>query len=133
MTALVQLLDWFGIAVFAATGALVASRKQMDIFGFALLGTVTGVGGGTIRDVLGGEVPLIPRKEIYVTAALLGSTAFVAALQVGLARPLALASGFLRASCCARWRYGSTGRSPPTRRATASSCSPAGLSRPRVR
>ena len=43
MTALVQFLDWFGIAVFAATGALVASRKQMDIFGFALLGTVTGV------------------------------------------------------------------------------------------
>ena len=36
-------LDWFGIAVFAVTGALVASRKEMDIFGFALLGTVTGI------------------------------------------------------------------------------------------
>lgn len=181
MTTLVQVLDWFGIAVFAATGALVASRKQMDIFGFALLGTVTGVGGGTIRDVLlgklpvfwihqpgyvlacvavavlvffsahipdsrhrlllwfdaaglalfasigaekgleagagpvvavvmgiitatfggivrdvlGGEAPLILRKEIYVTAALLGSAAFVAALQVGLSRPLALVGGFL--------------------------------------
>ena len=45
-------LDWFGIAVFAATGALVASRKEMDVFGFALLATVTGVGGGTVRDVL---------------------------------------------------------------------------------
>jgi uncharacterized membrane protein YeiH len=44
---------------------------------------------------LGGEVPLILRKEIYVTAALLGSATFVAALQVGLPRPLALVGGFL--------------------------------------
>ena len=46
------LLDWFGIVVFAVSGALVASRKQMDVVGFALLGSVTGIGGGTIRDVL---------------------------------------------------------------------------------
>ena len=46
------LLDWSGVIVFAISGALVASRKQMDIVGFVLLGTVTGVGGGTLRDVL---------------------------------------------------------------------------------
>jgi len=46
------LFDLFGIAVFAVTGALVASRSQMDVFGFALLGTVTGIGGGTVRDLL---------------------------------------------------------------------------------
>src|SRR3712207_7797870 len=34
------------------SGALVASRKQMDVVGFALLGTVTGIGGGTLRDLL---------------------------------------------------------------------------------
>ncbi len=45
-------LDWLGVVVFAISGALVASRKQMDIVGFALLGTVTGIGGGTLRDVL---------------------------------------------------------------------------------
>ncbi len=39
-------------AVFAVTGALVASRKEMDILGFLLLGVVTGVGGGTLRDLL---------------------------------------------------------------------------------
>ena len=49
---LATVLDWFGILVFATTGALVASRKQMDIVGFLMLGTATGVGGGTIRDVL---------------------------------------------------------------------------------
>ena len=39
-------------AVFAITGALVASRKQLDIIGFIWLGVVTGVGGGTLRDLL---------------------------------------------------------------------------------
>ena len=46
------LLDWIGIVVFAITGALVASRNQMDVIGFILLGTVTGIGGGTIRDLI---------------------------------------------------------------------------------
>jgi uncharacterized membrane protein YeiH len=44
-----------GVAVFALTGALVAARKGMDPFGFILLATVTGVGGGTLRDVLLGR------------------------------------------------------------------------------
>ena len=46
------LLDWVGVVVFTITGALVASRNQMDVIGFVLLGTVTGIGGGTIRDLL---------------------------------------------------------------------------------
>jgi uncharacterized membrane protein YeiH len=46
------ILDWLGIVVFALTGALVASRNQMDAVGFIMLGTVTGIGGGTIRDLL---------------------------------------------------------------------------------
>jgi uncharacterized membrane protein YeiH len=46
------ILDWLGIVAFAITGALTASRKQMDLVGFALLATVTGIGGGTLRDLL---------------------------------------------------------------------------------
>ena len=46
------LLDWLGIIAFTITGALAASRHQMDPIGFILLGTVTGIGGGTLRDVL---------------------------------------------------------------------------------
>lgn len=45
-------LDLLGVAVFAATGALVASRKQMDLVGFGLMASATGIGGGTLRDVL---------------------------------------------------------------------------------
>jgi uncharacterized membrane protein YeiH len=51
-------LDWLGVIVFAISGALVASRKQMDVVGFALLGTVTGIGGGTLRDLLLGQTPV---------------------------------------------------------------------------
>ena len=58
LATLISLLDLFGMAVFATSGALVASRKQMDIFGFILLGTVTGVGGGTIRDLMLGIMPV---------------------------------------------------------------------------
>jgi uncharacterized membrane protein YeiH len=46
------LLDYAGVAVFAATGALAASRKQLDIVGFLFLASITGIGGGTLRDLI---------------------------------------------------------------------------------
>lgn len=56
-------LDWFGLAIFAVTGALVASRKRMDIFGFMLLGAATGIGGGSLRDLMLGQLPVFWVKE----------------------------------------------------------------------
>lgn len=173
-------LDWFGLVIFAVTGALTASRKEMDIVGFVLLATVTGVGGGTIRDLslglapvfwvqqpgyllacagvacllfftahipqsrlrvllwldavglalfavtgaeraleagagttvavamgvatasfggilrdlLGGESPVILRHEIYITAAFAGALAFALLIGAGAGRELALCAGF---------------------------------------
>lgn len=183
LDSITQILDWFGICVFALSGALVASRKRMDIVGFALLGCVTGIGGGTlrdvmlgslpvfwvqkpaylltciavsclaffvahllesrlrlllwsdaiglalfsvtgaevaqsltgdtaiavamgvatatmggvIRDILGGEIPVILRREIYVTAALLGALVFVLGQKAGLPKDAALVAGFMAA------------------------------------
>jgi uncharacterized membrane protein YeiH len=48
----IQLLDYAGVAVFAATGALAASRKQLDIIGVLFLASTTAIGGGTFRDVI---------------------------------------------------------------------------------
>jgi uncharacterized membrane protein YeiH len=48
-------LDLAGIAVFAASGALVAARKRMDVVGFIVIGAATGFGGGTVRDLLLGR------------------------------------------------------------------------------
>jgi uncharacterized membrane protein YeiH len=175
-----EVLDWMGLVVFAISGALVASRKEMDLFGFVLLGTVTGIGGGTlrdlllglpvfwvrepsyllvclgvsaavfvtahlarsrwrlllwadavglalfavagaerallagavpavavamgvvtatfggiIRDVLGGESPVVLSREVYVTAALAGAAVFVGLEAMGVGREAALVSGLL--------------------------------------
>lgn len=183
LESIAQFLDWFGICAFALSGTLVASRKSMDIVGFALLGCVTGIGGGTvrdillgslpvfwvkqpaylltcvlvscaaffvahlahsrlrlllwcdavglalfsvtgaevalslgggptiaiamgvatatfggvIRDILGSEIPIILRREIYVTAALLGAAVFVFGQQYGLTKEVSLIAGFVAA------------------------------------
>ena len=55
---LLAYLDYAGIALFAATGALAASRKQLDLIGFLFFATVTGIGGGTVRDIVLGRVPV---------------------------------------------------------------------------
>lgn len=63
--------DYAGVAVFAATGALAASRKQLDIIGFVFMACVTGTGGGTLRDLILG-VPVfwtVNQDYILVCAA----------------------------------------------------------------
>ncbi len=47
-----ELLDYASVFIFALTGALVASRAQLDLVGFAFVASLTAVGGGTVRDVL---------------------------------------------------------------------------------
>ena len=71
MDNLVSILDLIGVAVFAASGALKASQKQMDVFGFLLVASVTGIGGGTLRDVLLGLQPVfwIARTEYLAVCA----------------------------------------------------------------
>lgn len=53
-----QLLDFAAVFIFALTGGLVASRAQLDIVGFLFVACLTGVGGGTVRDVLLGRDPV---------------------------------------------------------------------------
>lgn len=49
---LLSLLDYASVLIFAITGALVASRAQLDLVGFAFIACLTALGGGTIRDLL---------------------------------------------------------------------------------
>lgn len=66
----IVILDYAGVAVFAATGALAASRKQLDIIGFLFLAGVTGVGGGTFRDlILGVPVFWVQNHDYLVVCA----------------------------------------------------------------
>lgn len=52
------LLDYGSVLIFALTGALVASRAQLDLVGFAFIACLTAVGGGTVRDLLLGRDPV---------------------------------------------------------------------------
>jgi uncharacterized membrane protein YeiH len=52
VSSVITTLDLIGVAVFVISGALAAAEKQLDILGFILFGTITGIGGGTLRDLL---------------------------------------------------------------------------------
>lgn len=68
---LVHFFDVLAAAVFAVSGALVASRKGMDVMGFMWLAVITGVGGGTVRDLIL-DVPVFwVQNPVYVTACVL--------------------------------------------------------------
>ena len=55
LTVSILALMYFGDVVFAVSGALMAARYKMDIVGFIMIGTITGIGGGTTRDLLLGR------------------------------------------------------------------------------
>ncbi len=69
---IIYILDLIGTAAFAASGAWVGVRKRMDLFGVLVLGAVTAVGGGTLRDLLLGDIPPFSLKDeayIYIAIA----------------------------------------------------------------
>ncbi|MFC4624679.1 trimeric intracellular cation channel family protein [Daeguia caeni] len=63
---LFEFLNYIGVFVFAATGALSASRRQLDIIGFIFLANITGIGGGTMRDLLLGTPVFWVERPIYL-------------------------------------------------------------------
>jgi uncharacterized membrane protein YeiH len=80
----IQVLDAAGLAIFAIAGTQKAMLHKMNPLVAVLLGTITGVGGGTIRDVLLNQVPSVLRFEVYATAALVGSVCMIAATRMRL-------------------------------------------------
>ena len=77
---LILLLDYAGVAVFAATGALAASRKQLDIIGFLFFAGVTGMGGGPLRDlVLGLPVFWVVNPAYLIVCAVVGVVVYFSA------------------------------------------------------
>lgn len=63
LTSLLSVASLVGTAVFAVSGALMGLRRQMDVVGVSFVATVTGVGGGTIRDLLLGATPVAWARE----------------------------------------------------------------------
>ncbi len=59
---LLYTLDLIGTVAFAASGALAGVRRGMDLFGIMVLAMVTAIGGGTLRDLLLGDLPPLPTQ-----------------------------------------------------------------------
>jgi uncharacterized membrane protein YeiH len=69
-----SILDYAGIGFFAFSGGMLAARKSLDPFGAAIIGAVTGMGGGTLRDVLLGSLPVYWVSDpAYLGVALAGA------------------------------------------------------------
>lgn len=89
----IQVFDAAGLAMFAIAGTEKAILHRMNPLVAVMLGTITGVGGGTIRDVLLNQIPNVLRFEVYATAALVGSVCMIAARRLRCPSNLAAAIG----------------------------------------
>lgn len=66
-------MELIGTVAFSISGVMVGIRKKMDVFGVCMLGIVTAVGGGMVRDVIIGRTPVAFTKPIYVETALISA------------------------------------------------------------
>ncbi len=89
------LADTLGLALFALCGAEIAEEAGKPRLVVVLLGTITASGGGVLRDLLTGQVPLLLRRDIYASAAIGGIAAYLLLRALGLPRQIAFFSGML--------------------------------------
>ncbi|ABS64461.1 protein of unknown function UPF0126 [Parvibaculum lavamentivorans DS-1] len=80
----VAIADAVGLAVFVSLGTRKALEMETSGFVAVVMGVITGIAGGVIRDVLANRTPTILRKEVYALAALCGALLFVFADWMGL-------------------------------------------------
>ena len=73
-------MEMAGTVAFAASGAMTGISRRMDVFGVCVLGVVTAVGGGMMRDVILGNVPGALTKPVYVVAAVITALLIFAVL-----------------------------------------------------
>jgi uncharacterized membrane protein YeiH len=79
----ILVFDAGGLALFCVTGAATALDHHVGPVEAVVLGAITGVGGGALRDVLVREVPVVLRTGLYAIPALLGATVVVLASEAG--------------------------------------------------
>jgi uncharacterized membrane protein YeiH len=93
----ITVLDAAGLSLFAVTGATKAMELGFGPAQAVILGAITGVGGGTLRDVLVRQVPSVLSSGLYAIPALIGAAAAVLATLLGI---YGLAAGIAAAALC---------------------------------
>ena len=79
----IDALDAAGLALFCVTGAATALTHRLGVVDSVILGAITGIGGGMLRDVLVGEIPTVLRGGLYAIPALVGAGIVVVAYHAG--------------------------------------------------
>jgi uncharacterized membrane protein YeiH len=79
MQGLVEVLDAAGLGLFCVTGAAIARQYRLEVPEAIILGAISGIGGGMLRDLILREVPRVLRSGLYAVPALIGSAVAVAA------------------------------------------------------
>lgn len=93
----VLVFDAMGLGLFAVTGCRKAMEVGLEPLAAILLGVLTAVGGGAVRDILVAEVPRVLREEIYALAALLGAGVFALGLHLGFTEWVVASAGIASA------------------------------------
>ena len=114
----INVLDAAGLSLFCVTGALKAVEFGLGPVPAALMGMLTGIGGGVLRDMLTGRVPLVFRGELYATPALVAALVAVVGHQLGLRTAVVAVPA---AALCFTWRVTAMRRGWNAPRATVSS------------
>jgi uncharacterized membrane protein YeiH len=99
----VLLFDAAGLGLFVAAGADKALAFHSNPIAAILFGTLTGIGGGMVRDVLVGETPTVLRTDIYALAAIIGAAILVSTRALQLSSAMA---SILGAAICIGIRLG---------------------------
>ena len=88
-----RVADAFGLALFALSGARLAELAEVPPLIVVLMGTMTGVAGGVLRDVVTARIPLILQREIYASAAIAGITLYLVLQAIGMSQQIAFLDG----------------------------------------
>lgn len=101
--------DAFGLAVFTVIGTEVALQHNVPYSTAVIMGVMTGVAGGVMRDVICNEIPLIFKKEIYATACIAGALVFIGLRMLGtphwLDTGIAMLTVLLIRLAAIHWRF----------------------------
>nr|WP_321271628.1 trimeric intracellular cation channel family protein [uncultured Tolumonas sp.] len=93
------LLDAVGLALFVVIGAQKALSYGTSGVIAVIMGCITGVAGGVVRDILAREIPMVLRKEVYVTACLLSGSIYVLLLEWGMGHVASMFVSMLSLLC----------------------------------
>jgi uncharacterized membrane protein YeiH len=87
--------DALGLALFTISGTQTGEAAGLSPIIAVLMGTITGVAGGVMRDILSAEIPLILHRDVYTTAAIAGSWLYLILKAEGFQNPWAFGSGMI--------------------------------------